>query len=150
MKKLNIVIRVDGDACPGINLIEELAKKHNINMKIYANYAHNINSDYAEVLLVDKSSGSVDMKIISETKENDIIITQDFGLASIVLLKKAYCIGPKGLIYTNENIDRLLSERYLNSQIRKATGRNKGPKKRTEEDNERLINNLEKILKNMV
>ena len=146
MKKLNGIIRVDGDACPGIGLIEALAKKHNIKMKIYANYAHNINSDYAEVLLMDKSSQSVDMKIISETKENDIIITQDFGLASIVLLKKAHAIGPKGLIYTNENIDRLLDERYFNSQIRKATGRNKGPKKRTEEDNERLINNLEKLL----
>ena len=146
MKKINGIIRIDGDACPSINLIEELAKKYNINMKIYANYAHNINSDYAEVLLVDKSSGSVDMKIISETKENDIIITQDFGLASMVLLKKAHAIGPKGLIYTNENIDRLLSERYLNAQIRKATGRNKGPKKRTENDNEIFISNLEKIL----
>ena len=141
-----MVIRVDGDACPAISKISELAKKYNINMKIYANYAHSINSDYAEVLLLDTSSQNVDMKIISETKENDIIITQDFGLASIVISKKAYAIGTKGLIYTNENIDRLLYERYLNAQIRKATKRNKGPKKRTAEDNKILIENLEKIL----
>ena len=141
-----MVIRVDGDACPAINKISELAKKYNITMKIYANYAHNINSDYAEVVLLDTSSQSVDMKIISETKESDIIITQDFGLASIVLSKKAYAISTRGLIYTNENIDSLLYERYLNEQIRKATKRNKGPKKRTEEDNKILIENLEKIL----
>jgi len=115
-------------------------------MKIYANYTHSIHSDYSEVLLLDTSSQSVDMKIISETKENDIIVTQDFGLASIVLSKKAYAIGIKGLIYTNENIDTLLYERYLNAQIRKATKRNKGPKKRTEEDNKILIENLEKLL----
>jgi len=141
-----MVIRIDGDACPAINLIEKLAKKYNINMKIYANYAHNINSDYAEVVLLDTSSQSVDMKIISETKEKDIIVTQDFGLASIVLSKNAYAIGLKGLIYTNENIDSLLYERYLNAQIRKVTKRNRGPKKRTEEDNKILIENLEKIL----
>jgi len=141
-----VVIRVDGDACPGIGLIEELAKKYNVNMKIYADFTHNITSDYAEVLLLDKSSQNVDMRIISETKESDIIVTQDFGLASIVLSKGAHAIGPKGLVYTNDNIDRLLAERHLSAQIRKATNRIKGPKKRTEEDNERLINNLEKIL----
>ena len=141
-----MVIRVDGDATPAIALIEELAKKYNVNMKIYADYAHIINSDYAEVLLLDTSSQSVDMKIISETKENDIIITQDFGLASIVLSKKAYAIGPKGLVYTDANIDLLLYERYLNAQIRKSTKRNKGPKKRTAEDDQILIENLEKIL----
>ena len=141
-----MVIRIDGDACPAISLIEELAKKYDINMKIYADYTHNINSDYAEVLLVDNSSQSVDMKIISETKENDIIVTQDFGLASIVLSKKAYAIGTRGLIYTNENIDMLLYERHLNAQIRKVTKRNKGFKKRTEDDDKLLINNLEKIL----
>ena len=141
-----MVIRIDGDACPAISLIEKLAKKYDINMKIYADYAHNINSDYAEVLLLDTSSQSVDMKIISETKEKDIIVTQDFGLASIVLSKNAYAIGIRGLEYTNENIDSLLYERYLNAQIRKVTKRNRGPKKRTEEDNKALIESLEKVL----
>ena len=140
------MIRIDGDACPAINLIEKLARKHNISMKIYANYAHNINSDYAEITRLDVNSQSVDMKIISETNEKDIIVTQDFGLASIILSKNAYAIGPKGLIYTNENIELLLSERHLNAQIRKATKRIKGPKKRTDEDDKVLIQNLEKII----
>lgn len=39
----------------------------------------------------------------------------------------------------DENIDGLLYERHLNAQIRKVTKRNKGPKKRTEEDNKILI-----------
>lgn len=146
MKNLDIVIRVDGDACPSRNLIEKLAKKYKIKMLVYVDYAHEINSDYAKVKVLDKSSQSVDLKIIADTLENDIVITQDYGLASLVLLKKAYAIGTKGLIYTNDNIDKLLNDRYINNKIRKITGKSKGPKKRTLKDDENLVTNLEKLI----
>lgn len=140
-------IIVDADACPGISLITEVAKKYNIELILYADYTHNIVSDYAKVIVVSKGFQNVDTVISNDVKEWDILITQDFGLAVIGLSKKASVIHTKGMIYTNDNIDTLLFERHLNSKLRKRGGHSKGPKKRTKEDDIKLINSLESIIK---
>ena len=65
-------------------------------------------------------------------------MTQDFGLAAMVLGKGARAVNQNGLVYTNENIDKLLMERYIGAKVRRGGGRTKGPAKRTKEDNERF------------
>ena len=55
-----------------------------------------------------------------------------------------------GLIYTNENIEKLLMERYIGDKIRRSGGRTKGPSKRTKEDNARFEIAFEKLLKRFV
>jgi len=86
------------------------------------------------------------MAIANEIKKNDILITQDFGLATLALTHSAYAVHPKGMIYNNNNIEQLLFERYLNNKSRKQNIHIKGPKKRKEEDNTNLINSLKKCL----
>lgn len=133
---MNIV--VDADASPSINLITSIARNHNIPLILYADTTHNIRNDYAIIKTCSKGFQSVDMAIINDLKENDILITQDFGLATLALSRKSKVISPKGLIYTNENIDKLNFERYLSSLNRKQNIHMKGPKKRTIEDEKRL------------
>ena len=50
---------------------------------------------------------------------------------------------------SNENIDQMLMERHLNKKARRASHKNhlKGPKKRTEEDDERFAQSFERIVK---
>jgi Uncharacterized protein conserved in bacteria len=63
--------------------------------------------------------------------------------------KKAFAISPKGFIYENDNIERLLFERHISQKVRKSGGRTSNPKKRTREDDDRLERNLRKLaLKN--
>ena len=50
----------------------------------------------------------------NECKIGDIVITQDYGLASLVLAKGALVMHPSGAIYSKETIDTLLMSRYLN------------------------------------
>jgi hypothetical protein len=69
---------------------------------------------------------------------DDVVVTQDFGLAAMVLGKGARVINQNGMEYTNDNIDRLLMERHIGAKVRKSGGRTKGPAKRTKEDNERF------------
>ena len=57
-------------------------------------------------------------------------------------------IHQSGRWYTNDNIDQMLMERHLNKKARRSSHKNhiKGPKKRTEEDDERFAKSFEKML----
>jgi len=142
-----VKIIIDGDACPSINKIEKVAKKYNIEVDIVTDTTHIINSDYSNIIICDKGSQSVDMFIASKCMKNDIIITQDYGLAVMCLGKYAKVINPKGMIYDENNIDSLLLNRYINQKLRNMGKHIKGPKKRTLNDDEKLINNLEYLIK---
>ena len=66
----------------------------------------------------------------------------------MALSKGAYAIHQSGRWYTDENIDRMLMERHLNKKARRSSHKNhiKGPKKRTEEDDERFAQSFEKMI----
>ena len=139
-------ILIDGDACPSIKLIENVAKKYNIPVEIITDTAHIINSDYSKVFIVDKGKDNTDIYLINRVREKDIVITQDYGLAVMVLGKKGSAISPKGFIYTNNNIDALLLSSHINRKLRDDGYKIKGPKKRTKYDDVLLIKNLEMII----
>ena len=78
-------IIIDGDACPGISIIEKVAKSYKVEVVIFCDINHFIQSDYSAVKIVDSGFQSVDMYVVNETKENDIVISQDYGVAAICL-----------------------------------------------------------------
>ena len=45
-------------------------------------------------------------------------MTQDYGVAAMILGKGAYGIHQSGKWYTNENIDQMLMERHLAKKAR--------------------------------
>ncbi|MBM7836379.1 YaiI/YqxD family protein [Clostridium sardiniense] len=139
-------IIIDGDACPSISKIENLAKEYAIEVNIFVDIHHFIQSDYSKVVIVDSGFQSVDMYVVNNSQNGDIVVTQDYGVAAMCLPRGVNVISPKGSIYTEKNIDLLLEQRHISQKIRKAGGRFKGPKKRTSEDEERLLNNLRSII----
>jgi len=139
-------ILVDGDACPGKSFIEEAARKYELEVIIYCDMNHVITSDYSTVRYIESGFQSVDMVIANEAKPGDLIVTQDFGVAAMVLGKKAFAVNPKGYIYTEDNIDRLLLERHLSQKLRKSGKRTTNAKKRTSEDDKKLYEGLIKII----
>lgn len=139
-------IIVDGDACPGKQFIEKAAKENSLEVIIYCNYNHMIESEYSTVVFVDSTFQGVDMKIANEAKANDIIVTQDYGVAAMVLAKGAYAVNTKGYIYSNENIDRLLFERHISQKVRSSGGKHVSASKRKNEDDVRLYNNILSII----
>lgn len=135
-------IIVDGDACPGISIIKNIAKKYGLELIIYCDIHHFITVDYGEVRVVDSGFQSVDMKVSNECKLNDIVISQDYGVAAICLGKKAKVISPKGYIYNDDNIGAMLEQRHISQKIRRGGGRTSNAKKRSTEDDVRLQKNL--------
>lgn len=142
-------ILVDADATPSIDLITQFAKENKIELILYIDDSHFIQNSYATIIQVSKGFQSVDIRISNDIKKQDILITQDYGLAVIGLCKKSVVVHPKGFIYDNTNIDTILYERYLNSKNRKINHHIKGPKKRAKQDDINLLNSLKKIIQNM-
>ena len=91
---------------------------------------------------------AVDFKLVSICQKGDLVVTQDYGVAVMILGKGAYGIHQSGKWYTNENIDQMLMERHLNKKARRSSGKNhmKGPRKRTEEDDVRFAESFEKLV----
>ncbi len=139
-------IIIDADACPVLDIAVETAKRHNLNCVIVCDNTHHIQRDDAETIVVDKGNDSADCKIANITNVNDIIVTQDYGLASLVLGKGAKALNQNGLIYTDDNIDTLLLTRHIGKMERRAGNRTKGPKKRTKQNDEDFIKALNKLL----
>ena len=131
-------ILVDADACPVKDIIVRIARKRDIPVTMVIDTAHELNDGYSTVVTVDKGPDSVDFKLMGLLSAGDIVVTQDYGLAALVLGKGAMAINQNGLVYTNENIDQLLTERHVSAQIRRAGGRTKGPAKRTKVADEKF------------
>jgi len=127
-------ILVDADACPVTKIVVKIGKKYNKEVILFTDTSHIIDDDYATTVIVDKGADAVDFALINKTKPYDIVISQDYGVATMALSKKAFCINQNGLVYTNDNIDNLLQKRYVSQQIRKAGGRTSGPPKRKKEN----------------
>lgn len=142
-------IFVDADACPVIDIFEDIATKYNIPVTLLCDTNHVLTSDYSEVIVVGAGADAVDYKLISICHRGDIVVTQDYGVAAMALGKGAYAIHQSGKWYTDENIDQMLMERHLNKKARRASSRNhiKGPRKRTEEDDQRFAESFEKLLR---
>ncbi len=144
-------ILVDADACPVKEIIVDVAMKYNIKIIMFSNFSHEINitNPLVEIIRVDNGSDIADFKIANATNKNDVVVTQDYGLATMILAKSAYPISPRGLIFDNENIDSLLLNRHINKVNRRQKKYSHIPK-RKEVDNTlfktNFTNLIEKIL----
>ncbi len=143
-----MTVLIDADACSVTKLATEIAKKQGIPVKILCDTNHVMTSDYAEVETVSAGADAVDFRIANLCKKGDVVVTQDYGVAAMTLSKGAFAIHQSGMIYDNENIDRLLFQRFLTKEIRRSSSKNhlKGPKKRTNEDDKIFAQNFEKLL----
>lgn len=138
-------ILIDGDGCPVVDLTIKIAKKYNIEVIIMCDTSHVFNKDGAKTMVFSKGADSVDFALINIINKDDIVITQDYGLAAMAINKASYVINQNGLIYNNDNIDMLLFNRHISKKIRKSGGKMKGPKKRSKEDDEKFEKTLSEI-----
>lgn len=139
-------IIVDADACPVKSIIKEIAIKYKIPVVMVCDTSHVLSDDYCEVITVDKFADSADIYLINLTKKGDLVVTQDYGVAALALGKQARALNNNGMEFNDENMDKLLFERFLGKKVRRAGKRTKGPSKRTEEDNINFRNSLLKII----
>ncbi len=143
---------IDADGCPVVDICLGVVKDKNIGCHIFCDTSHEFSKDGAQVHVVPKGADSADFALVNFIAKGDVVITQDYGLASMALSRGAYVINQDGLEYTEYNIDALLLARHTAKKIRNAGGRLKGNPKRTkmqdENFKEKLLELLEKTSKN--
>lgn len=109
-------IYIDADACPVVSIAEKVAAKFQIQVTLLCDTNHILQSDYSDVIVVDAGADAVDYKLISLCTKDDVVITQDYGVAAMALGKGAAAIHQSGKWYTNNNIDQMLMTRHLNKK----------------------------------
>ncbi|MEG6522692.1 YaiI/YqxD family protein [Desulfotomaculum sp. 1211_IL3151] len=121
---------IDADACPKgvLSIAQNTCLEYGLELWTVANFNHNIRSEHH--ITVGNSSQEADIEIMNITKSGDIVVTQDWGLAAMVLAKGAGAISPTGRIFQAATIDFLLEEREIKAKHRRTGGRTKGPQKR--------------------
>lgn len=144
-----MMIYVDADACPVISIVERIAREYNVPVMLLCDTNHILQSDYSEIRIIGAGADAVDFALVNMCTKNDIVVTQDYGVAAMALGRGAYAIHQSGKWYTDENIDQMLMERHLNKKARRASGKNhiKGPRKRTQEDNTSFGKSFEKLIR---
>lgn len=143
-----MTIYIDGDGCPVVDLTISTSKKYNVPVTIVCDTCHEIERDGAKTIKVDKGNDFADYYIANLLKEEDIVVTGDYPLASMALATKAKALNHNGLVFSDKNIDSLLLRRHIAKKIRRSGKHLKGPSKRTAEDDKNFVKALTFILDN--
>ena len=139
-------VLVDADACPVTDITVAICKRHSISCILLCDTAHEVHRDGAQTLIFDKGADSVDFALVNRVDAGDIVVTQDYGLASMCMAKGASVLHQDGWAYTKENIDALLFSRHESGKYRRAGGRTKGPKKREKAQDDAFRDALQQML----
>ena len=137
---------VDADACPKncLQIIQKLSQTYRYQVITVASFNHQIQG--AHHYIVGNESQAADIMVSNLTKPGDIVVTQDWGLAAIVLAKNAKALSPTGRIFETSTIDLLLEERNILAKYRRGGGRTKGPSKRSIQDDQNFEKNLRRLI----
>ena len=104
------------------------------DLKGYADQVKSSNSDYRDV----------------ELEPGDVVVTQDMGLASMVLGRGAKAIGVRGETYDKRTIDALLLVRHAEKEARRnprrGTSPKGGPRAFTSADRRHFVARLREVL----
>lgn len=140
-------IIVDADACPR-NVLQtcyRLGEKFSRPVWTVASFNHRVGAD--NHVMVGDDPEETDLKIINLCRRGDVVITQDGGLAAMVVGKGALCLGPSGHRFRSDDIAALLEIRAAKSRYRRVGGRTGGPCRRTARDDRKFAESLEHVLK---
>ena len=137
---------VDADACPVVRQVENVAKWHGVPVTLLCDTSHILTSDYSEVKIIDAGADAVDFALVNLCQMGDVVVTQDYGVAAMVLSRRAYAVHHDGWEYTDWNINSLLAKRHAAQKIRRVFRHLKGARKRTEQDNENFVACLDRLL----
>ena len=115
-----MTILINADGCPVVDLTLQIAKRFVVPVIILCDTAHQIEREGAQTLVFDKGADSVDFALVNRVKPGDVVVTQDYGLASMCLAKCARVLNQNGLEYTADNMEALMLRRYENKKLLRA------------------------------
>ena len=145
-----IRLLIDADGCPVVNEAVAAARRYGIPCVIFCDFAHEIEREGAETVIVPQGADSADLALANRAQPGDVAVTQDYGLAALCLARGVLPLSQDGLLYTRENNDALLLSRHTARRLRQGGVRLKGPKKRTRDQDARFVRALDALLEQAI
>lgn len=153
---------IDADACPVTREALDIARRRGIHTVITGNSTQNLQRRirrddprdaasarrgfWVETLDVSVGADAADFAIVERLQPGDVVVTQDIGLASMVLGRGASAIGVRGHLYRKETIDMQLYIRHEEKKVRRAGGKTGGFSAFDDDDRERFVRNLSSLI----
>lgn len=137
---------IDADGCPVVDISIQACRAAGIPVVLLCDTAHQFVRDGAETITVDKGADSVDFALVNRVEKGDIVVTQDYGLASMCLARGGRVLNQNGLIFTEQNIGGLLEIRFENKKLLRSGRRPKAFPKRTKDQDAAFLHALERLL----
>ncbi|MBO8163201.1 MAG: DUF188 domain-containing protein [Brevibacillus sp.] len=139
-------VLIDADACPkqALSIAETLCQEKGWTCITFATFNHARTGP--NHIVVDVGPEAVDLRLANEAAAGDVVVTQDIGLAALVMGKKARALTGAGYIFDAESLPFQLEVRHEKARIRRAGGRTRGPSARTREDDRRFGEALLKLM----
>ncbi|CAM4213906.1 YaiI/YqxD family protein [Jeotgalicoccus halotolerans] len=139
---------IDADACPVKDIVIKETKDENIEVVLVSSLSHFSSKEldsHVRTIYVDAGPDAADYKIVQLAEAGDVIVTQDYGLASLLLPKGCTVLHHTGFEYNKMNMDYLLETRHMSSVIRRGGGRIKGPKALSQEDKNSFLKAFQEV-----
>lgn len=142
---------IDADACPVTREALTVARAHRVPAVLVANATQNL-ARYAgragvDAIQVSGGRDAADFAIVERLSADDIVVTQDIGLAAMVLGRGAHALSPRGRRFSPATIDLELEFRHAEQRHRRAGGRTRGPSAFEDEDREHFVEVLERMMR---
>lgn len=141
---------VDADACPVTRDAIAVARRRKVPVILVGNSTQNLERHTArggvEAVQVGVGRDAADFAIVERLAGDDVVVTQDIGLAAMVLGRGARAMSPRGRVFRPETIDVELAVRHAEQKHRRAGGRTRGPAPFEDDDRERFVRVLEEFL----
>ena len=132
---------IDADACPVTREALDCARQARVPCVIAGDSGHNLlrhvrtsdpteprNGFWVSTISVQQGQDSADFAIVCELRPDDVVVTQDMGLAAMALGRGARAIGVRGEVYDKRTIDTLLLVRHAEKEARRNPRRRSSPK----------------------
>ena len=141
---------IDADACPVTREAISVARAHGVPVMLVADSTQNLARHVrpgVEAVQVTTGRDSADFAIIERLSPDDVVVTQDIGVAAMALGRGASALSPRGRIFFLATIDSELEVRHAEQRHRRSGGRTGGPAPFRDEDREHFTEQLERLLR---
>jgi uncharacterized protein YaiI (UPF0178 family) len=140
-----LTILVDADACPVKEEVYRVARRYGLRVLVVANAPLRVPADERVELVVRPGFGAADDWIAEQAGPGDVVVTADIPLAARCLPRGARVLGPKGTLFTEDDIGEALATRDLMDQLRQGGAVTGGPAPMTQRDRSRFLSRLDEI-----
>jgi uncharacterized protein len=144
-----VQIWVDADACPQAikEILFRAAERTQILTTLVANtLLRTPPSAFVRSVRVARGFDGADHRIVQEMQPGDLVITADIPLAAEVITRGGQALGPRGELYSEDNVHDRLALRNLMQELRSNGTIVGGPAPLGASDRQRFANRLDRWL----